>query len=119
MCMRSLVLLLPALLFIGGKLSAEQKGTRIGTATRTSVSPLIDGELDEELWNSAPSLEELVMKLPVEGGAATVHSSVKIAYDNVAVYIGAMLYDDHPDSILHELGNRDDQGLNADFFRFV
>lgn len=29
-----------------------------------------------------------------------------------------MLYDENPDSILHELGNRDD-GLNADYFRFV
>ena len=92
---------------------------KICTAVRIEAPPKIDGVLDEEVWMKAIPINDFVMNRPVEGGVPTQKTEVRIVYDNKASYVGAMLYDTHPDSILHELGNRDDQDLNDDFFRFV
>ncbi|MCX6292137.1 MAG: DUF5916 domain-containing protein [Bacteroidetes bacterium] len=88
-------------------------------ATRITVAPKIDGVLDDAIWTTAIPISDFVMSRPLEGGKPTQLSEVRVAYDNKAIYVGAMLYDTHPDSILHELGNRDDYDLNADNFRFV
>ena len=44
-------------------------------------------------------------------------TEVRIVYDNTAIYVGAMLYDTAPDSILKELGLRDgaDPSSNSGF----
>ena len=43
-------------------------------------------------------------------------TEVKIAYDDYAIYVLAQMYDPHPDSILSQLGLRDEEHLNADMF---
>src|SRR4029079_5383896 len=63
------------------------------------------------------STGQFIQTLPLEGQPPSQKSEVKLLYDNNALYVYARLYDTHPDSILHELGNRDDQNLNTDYFR--
>ncbi len=92
--------------------------TKVCIASRITVPPKIDGVLNESFWSDIKPISDFVMNRPIEGGKPTQRTEVRIAYDNKAVYVAAMLYDNNPDSILHELGNRDD-GLNADYFRFV
>lgn len=100
------------------------------SAIRTTDAPRIDGKLDDEVWKPANIISDFVMNRPVEGGTVTQRTEVKIIYDNNAVYVGAMLFDTAPDSILHELGLRDGADpsntnnggftdINADYFRFV
>src|SRR5258706_7258937 len=105
-------------LFFSASLFA-QDSTKVCHAVRISQPPKIDGVLDDAAWRNAEPIIDFVMNRPDEGGKPTQRIEVKIAYDTRAVYISAMLYDTHPDSILHELGNRDDGDLNADVFRFV
>ncbi|MBL0104373.1 MAG: carbohydrate binding family 9 domain-containing protein [Bacteroidetes bacterium] len=87
-------------------------------AKRLENPPKIDGIADDS-WSKVAGITDFVMNRPVEGGKPSHPTEVKVAYDDHAVYVFAIMYDDQPDSILHELGNRDDDGLNADFFRFV
>ncbi|MBI4931567.1 MAG: carbohydrate binding family 9 domain-containing protein [Bacteroidetes bacterium] len=96
-----------------------QDSLKTYNATRITSSPKIDGMLDDEVWKNAQSVSDFIQNSPSEGGKVSQKTEIKILYDNVAIYVGAMLYDTAPDSILHELGNRDDEGLNADKFRFV
>jgi hypothetical protein len=96
-----------------------QDSTKIAHAVRISQPPKIDGVLDDVTWREAEAVSGFEMSRPTEGGKPTQKTEVKILYDNRAIYIAAILYDIHPDSILHELGNRDDGDLNADGFRFV
>ena len=83
------------------------------------ISPIkIDGIANETAWNSANVANNFVQLDPVEGATASQLSEVKVLYDNSAVYISAVLFDSHPDSILHQLGNRDESGdLNSDNFK--
>ena len=115
--MRKIILV--AILFLVCGCVFAQDTLKSYSATRTASVPKIDGVLDESCWVSAPAISDFVQLLPIEGSHPKQRTEVKIVYDDKAVYIGAMLYDTHPDSILHELGFRDDDGLNADRFRIV
>lgn len=99
--------------------SYAQDSLKTLKAARISSAPKIDGLLDDEVWKNVEAVSDFIQNSPNEGGTVGQKTEVKIIYDNVAIYVGAMMYDSSPDSILHELGNRDDEGLNADKFRFV
>lgn len=85
------------------------------TATRIFKSPDIDGILDDEIWKNVQFTDDFTQYDPNYNTASKYKTEVKIAYDDKAIYVGAMLYDDEPNSILRQLGNRDDD-LNADAF---
>jgi hypothetical protein len=102
------------LLFIPAILHAKPV-TKSATAVRTPVPPVMDGQLDEHVWLLADPITEFRQYDPVFAAQAGQATEVRILYDDKALYIGARLYDSAPDSILTQLGNRDD-GLNADLF---
>src|ERR1041385_3891749 len=115
--MRKIYLAFLFLFFVASLVA--QDSTKVCHAVRISHPPKIDGALDDVSWREAMPVSDFVMSRPDEGGKPTQKTEVRVLYDNRAVYVGAMMYDSHPDSILHELGNRDDGDLNADAFRFV
>lgn len=96
-----------------------QDSLKHAQAIRTASAFKIDGVMDEDGWKQAAPFSDFVMNRPTEGGVPTKKTEVSIMYDDNALYVGAMMYDDNADSILHELGMRDDYDLNADLFRFV
>ena len=85
--------------------------------TRVSTAPKIDGVLDDIAWKNTEIIKNFVMMRPDNGKAEpkTHRTEVKVTYDNAAIYIGAMLYDDKPASIPMEVTNRDNFG-QTDFF---
>jgi len=85
-------------------------------AVRVLAPPHIDGLLDEEIWKEVPAASGFIQWDPFYKAPSSQQTEVKIVYDDDAIYVGAYMYDAHPDSILHELGSRDDQGLNSDYF---
>ena len=90
--------------------------TRNLAALKISSPPKIDGSLDETTWVSAPVARDFIQNFPKAGEPATVRSEVKILYDNSAIYIGAMLYDD-PALVRKQLTARDgEQRTDVDYF---
>ncbi len=87
------------------------------TAIKTTTSIKIDGDLSEVEWKNIPVAKNFVMLEPDNGKLETneLRSEVKILYDNDAIYIGAILYDNEPNKILKEISERDGFGA-ADFF---
>src|SRR5881396_2992337 len=63
----------------------------------------IDGTLDEALWQTAERVTGFTQRDPTQGAVPTESTVVYIAYDDAALYIGARLYDSHPDSIVARL----------------
>jgi hypothetical protein len=76
----------------------------------------IDGVLDESVWKDAPGATDFFTYEPTIGEPARFRTRVKVLFDDNALYIGAILFDPSPDSILKELSQRDQGGANADFF---
>ena len=85
------------------------------TAVRVADPPKIDAILDEEVWDHAPYATDFIQIQPYNGRPASFPSSVKILYDDYSLYVGAMLYDPFPDSIMTELSMRDEIKI-ADYF---
>ncbi len=84
-------------------------------AVRTQEAITIDGELSEGIWHTAPAWTLFFQRDPVEGAPATKQTEVRIVYDDAALYVGARMYDDAPDSIVARL-SRKDVGPSSDFF---
>lgn len=88
------------------------------TAVRVEQAPEIDGVLDEAVWQMAQPAKDFIQREPKPGEPASQPTEVRIVYDNVAVYIGAMMFESSRDSVLRELGKRDSEG-NTDLFGLV
>lgn len=66
----------------------------------------VDGNLSESIYNQ-PGIKEFYQRDPNQGEPVSESTEVWVAYDNEALYIGAMLKDSHPDSIIARLSRRD------------
>jgi hypothetical protein len=77
----------------------------------------IDGKLNEEIWASSEIATNFTMTNPDNGKPESKErkTEVKVVYDNDAIYIGAVLYDNEPTKIRKELTSRDNLAT-ADMF---
>jgi len=90
--------------------------TRSLPAVKTDRSLKIDGSLDDAAWSTATAATDFIQNFPNAGQPASVKTEVKILYDNSAIYIGVMLFDD-PSVIRKQLTARDDeQQSDVDYF---
>ncbi|MCG6987841.1 MAG: carbohydrate binding family 9 domain-containing protein [Gemmatimonadetes bacterium] len=75
----------------------------------------IDGKLDEPIWATADSAVGFIQFRPHPDTPGSERSVARVLYDGDAIYVGARMYDDHPDSIVARLMRRDDKGF-SDWF---
>lgn len=90
--------------------------TKTFNAVRVEGGLRIDGSLDDEAWQQSMVMTDFVQYLPNEGAQPSQRTAVRILYDNQALYVGVVMYDTAPDSIMKELGMRDILDLNSDYF---
>ncbi|MCB0824014.1 MAG: carbohydrate binding family 9 domain-containing protein [Bacteroidales bacterium] len=80
------------------------------------ATPIIDGIPDRDIWNALPLATDFVQYDPYNGQSPTYETEIRFGYDETGLYVGAFLYDDHPDSIFTEIGRRDQvDELNTDY----
>ncbi|HEY0029551.1 MAG TPA: DUF5916 domain-containing protein, partial [Bacteroidia bacterium] len=103
------------ILFVLFSVAQEHKKVQ---AQRIAESPKIDGELNDEAWKMAEPATDFVQRAPKPGESSRQKTEVKVVYDDIAIYIGAMMHDEHGDSTLHELSQRDNEA-NADLFGLI
>ena len=58
-------------------------------ATRVTVAPEVDGVLDDEVWKSAITSGDFVQFEPKQGAAPTHKTTVRLLFDDVALYVAA------------------------------
>jgi hypothetical protein len=73
----------------------------------SGVTVQVDGRLDEDVWERAPSYADWVQKEPSEGSPAVNDSRVWLLYDESALYVGVINYDADPASIARNMARRD------------
>lgn len=76
-------------------------------ATKTESKIKIDGLLSEGDWNKAVPVSDFVQYDPVEGAPPTERTSVRILYNDYALYVGVICYDSEPSKIRQQLTRRD------------
>ena len=73
----------------------------------------LDGKLDDTFWSDVTGISDFLVQEPVEGGEPTEKTTIKVAYDENYLYIGAIFYDSEPDGI-KAFKMRKDAPLNTD-----
>ncbi len=81
----------------------------------------IDGKLNEAIWNTAPIATDFLMLEPDNGRPISPDkkTDVRIVYNNDAIYVAAILYDNEPEKILKEMTQRDNFGTADHFGIFI
>lgn len=72
------------------------------------LPPIIDGRLDDMAWTGVPIATDFIQIQPEPAALARWRTEVRITYDAEMLYVGARLYDPHPDSIVRQLSRKDD-----------
>jgi len=81
-------------------------------AVRATATVTIDGDLSDAAWQNAPEFTEFTQHDPVDGAPPTMRTSIRILYDDDAIYFGAKMEDpERPTGILA----RRDTFTQADF----
>lgn len=70
------------------------------TRTPMAMEPVIDGVLDDAIWETATVISDLHQLQPVDHGEPTEDSVFYIAYNDRFFYIGARLLDSEADGII-------------------
>ena len=86
-------------------------------AVRVEKAPKIDGVLDDEAWKNAELATDFVILRPENGQLVSkeYQTTVKVIYDDNAIYISAKMLDPDPKNIPREFAVRDNFTI-ADFF---
>ncbi len=104
---------LAAVGWLSGSPSAAQQPDRLGVdspvaATRRTTETIhVDGRLDEAAWQSATPIGPLRQREPIENGEPSEQTSVRLLYDNNALYIAIVCNDRSTDGIVSTQLTRD------------
>ena len=80
-------------------------------------SPIsVDGQLNDAGWQKAAVVSNFTQKEPNQGAPGSQRTEVRVLYDDDAIYLGARMFDAHPDSIVKLLSRRDSGGSHSDDF---
>lgn len=74
---------------------------------KTSIPPVLDGKLDDEVWTTLPRYAEFKSYMPDFGSPAVFATTVMITYDEENFYIGFDCKDPEPDKIKATISARD------------
>ena len=107
-----LLVLLPAASSVAGEAAKTIQAVRI------ERPPEIDGSLLEPEWQTAHPVLDFTQFDPNEGARPTELTSVRILYDDHALYVGAICYDAHPELLVRQLSRRD-RSTEADRFALM
>jgi hypothetical protein len=81
-------------------------------AVRVTSAPAIDGDLSDAAWQNAPEFTDFTQHDPDDGQPPTMRTSIRIVYDDDAIYFGAKMEDTHrPTALLV----RRDSFVESDF----
>lgn len=77
-----------------------------GGAVRTPAPPSLDGRLDDAVWQGAPALRGFTQKYPNEGQPPTEPTTVRVLYDDEALYVAVECPQEHT-PVVERLTRRD------------
>jgi len=80
---------------------------KTATAVRCSDAPVIDGLMDDPIWQSAIPVDEFFQIEPLELGQPSELTVARILYDDDALYIFLEAFDSKPEQIKKVLVRRD------------
>lgn len=109
------------LFFFSHHTLAQKKNAAYQLYIHKTNSPVkVDGSPDDKAWEEAERAGKFFMVLPMDTSFATVHTDVRMSYDEQALYIIAICYKKIPGANMVESLRRDfNFGKNDNFIFFI
>ncbi len=105
-----------ALALATAPLIANSSARIAAPAVASATAVHIDGELNEEFWAHAPSVNGFKQRDPRDGAPATYDTDVRVAYDDTSIYVAVQANDPEPAKLVG-LRTRRDEGSPSDWIR--
>jgi len=100
-------LITPLLLVIVTAAAAQGQVARSVRASRFPQPPVIDGRVDEDVWQLAEPVEGFIQFEPEHGRPSPLRTVAYVGYGDEALYVAFICYDPKPDGIAAALTKRD------------
>jgi hypothetical protein len=97
---------------------ADTPGRR-ASITRTNEEPVIDGILDERMWQQAAPIDDFVQAEPSEGQPPTERTEVRLLFSSTTLYVGVTCFDSDPSKIVTTDSRRDSGLTGQDAFQMI
>ena len=96
-------------------------GARMKTLeiTRIDQVPVIDGRLDDAVWQSATQVEDLHQVAPLEYAPPSQPTSIYVFYDDEAIYVGARMLDSEPERMVANTLRQGEQFWSDEYFAMM
>ena len=94
-------------------------GRLLVVAIEATTPVIVDGALDEEVWQRAEPVGSFVQSEPRDGQPATERSEVRLAYDHDHLYIAATLHESEPGLAMVNEIRKDFRGTDQDTFEVI
>ncbi|NQZ96653.1 MAG: carbohydrate binding family 9 domain-containing protein [Myxococcales bacterium] len=85
----------------------------------TDTEPVIDGHLDDAVWEEAAVVGDLTQVVPVTGTAPTQHTEIFVLTTKEALFFGARMHDTNPEEIVANVMVREGFVFFDDRFQIV
>lgn len=93
----------------GDSCLADRKECSVHAVRAKNGGIKIDGTLDEPYWKVAPPVTDFIQHEPHDGEPATERTTVRVVYDDHAIYVGVTAHDREPHLIEGRLTRRDNE----------
>ena len=80
-------------------------------ATRITTPMIIDGRLDEAVYERVPAISDYIQQEPKEGAPISERTESWVMFDDVNLYIVCRCWDSHPERIVANDMRRDSTNL--------
>ena len=74
--------------------------------------PVIDGDLSDPVWATAPVAGDFVQFTPSPGEPASERTEARVLYDDEAIYVAIRAWDSNPEQIAAQLTRRDESSYS-------
>ncbi len=91
-------------IFLISSISASVSGQKSVKATHITISPKIDGLLNDEAWKNITPITEFIQREPQTNQPVSEPTEVYVAYDENFIYIGMHCYGDPKGITAKEMG---------------
>ena len=103
---------------VGAVAAHANAGAPIPLVRSDDAHVLVDGRLDEAVWQGLPIFEDFRTIVPETLATATLDTQVRIFYTSAGLYLGATMAQP-PHTLVERLSSRDQGFLNRDYFSFT
>lgn len=105
---------------VSGASRAEQPQTSKSIpAIRAESPPVIDGRLDDPVWQQAAIVDDLHEVTPVEYSGTAERSRFYVLYDRHAIYVGGRLFESDPGNISAQVLRKGDFSFGDDSISII